>query len=39
MVWLADKRINRDLLGEIIKSLIYEEYFSEKLKIAIAISR
>ena len=41
VVWLADKRINKDLLGEIIESLIYEEYFTEelKIKIAIAISR
>lgn len=40
VVWLEQGRINRDLLSEIIESLIYEDYLSEeiKLKLAIAIS-
>lgn len=39
-VWLAEGKISKDLLAEIIESLIYEEDYSEelKLKIAIAIS-
>lgn len=39
-VWLAQGKINKELLAEIIESLIYEEDYREelKLKIAIAIS-
>ncbi|VEP18601.1 Death on curing protein [Hyella patelloides LEGE 07179] len=36
IVWLAQKRINKELLSEIIESLIYEEYYSEELKLKIA---
>jgi len=40
-VWLAEGKISKDLLEEIIESLIYEEDYSEelKLKIAIAVSQ
>lgn len=36
IVWLAQKRINKELLYKIIKSLIYEEDYSEELKLKIA---
>lgn len=40
-VWVAEGLISKDLLREIIKSLIYEEDYSEalKLQILLAISR
>lgn len=40
-VWLAESKISKDLLEEIIESQIYEEDYSEelKLKIAIAVSQ
>ncbi|MGD1921225.1 MAG: type II toxin-antitoxin system death-on-curing family toxin [Pleurocapsa sp.] len=38
VVWLANKRIDRDLLAEIIESLIDEEDYSEELKLKIAIA-
>ena len=38
VVWLADKRIDIDLLSKIIESLIYEEDFSEELNLNIAIA-
>ena len=39
-VWVADNIVNRELLHELITSMIYEEDFSEelKLKLVIAIS-
>ena len=40
-VWVAEGLISKDLLGEIIKSLIYEEDYNEalKLQILLAISK
>jgi death-on-curing protein len=40
-VWVAEGLISKDLLGEIIKSLIYEDDYNEslKLKIIFAISK
>jgi death on curing protein len=40
-VWLAEGKISKELLGELIKSLIFEEEFSKglKLKLAIAASK
>ena len=38
VVWLADGRISRDLFAEIIESLIYEDEYSEELKLKIAIA-
>ncbi len=35
-IWVADGLINKDLLTEIIKSLIYEDDFSESLKLQIS---
>ena len=35
IVWLADGRISKELLAEIIDSLIYEEDYSEELKLKI----
>ncbi len=39
-VWVADSKISKELLATIIESLIYEDNFSEslKLKIVLAIS-
>lgn len=37
-VWLAEGKIDKDLLAEIIESLIYEEDYSEELKLKIAIA-
>jgi death on curing protein len=37
-VWLAEGKISKELLAEIIKSLIYEEDYSEELKLKIAIA-
>mgnify|MGYP001627533676 CR=1 FL=1 len=34
-VWVADNKIDRDLLGRIIESLIYEEEYPESLKLDI----
>ncbi|MES2353833.1 MAG: type II toxin-antitoxin system death-on-curing family toxin [Pseudomonadota bacterium] len=34
-VWVADNKIDKKLLGEIIESLIYEEGYSEALKLQI----
>ena len=38
VVWLEQERISRDLLAEIIESLIYEEDFNEGLKLKLAIA-
>jgi death on curing protein len=35
-VWLAESKISKELLGELIESLIYEEDFSEVLKLRLA---
>lgn len=35
-VWVADNLIDRDLLKEIIESLLYEDEYSENLKIKLA---
>lgn len=35
-VWLAESKIDKELLAEIIESLIYEEEYSEELKLKIA---
>lgn len=37
-VWLAEGKISKELLGELIKSLIFEEEFSEGLKLKLAIT-
>ena len=37
-VWVADNVIDKALLFEIVTSLIYEEEYSETLKLAIAIA-
>jgi death on curing protein len=37
-VWVAEGLISKDLLGEIIKSLIYEDDYSEALKLKIILS-
>ncbi|WP_055077390.1 type II toxin-antitoxin system death-on-curing family toxin [Pseudanabaena sp. 'Roaring Creek'] len=37
-VWVAEGKINKDLLREIIKSLIYEDDYSESLKLEILIA-
>jgi len=39
-VWVAEGKISKELLGTIVESLIYEDNFSEslKLKILLAIS-
>jgi death on curing protein len=37
-VWVAEGLISKDLLGEIIKSLIYEEDYSESLKLQILLA-
>lgn len=37
-VWLAEGKISKELLGELIKSLIFEEEFSEELKLKLAIA-
>lgn len=34
-VWIADNVINKDLTYEIVKSLLYEDDYSEELKLAI----
>jgi death on curing protein len=34
-VWVADNMINKDLLHQIIKSVLYEDDYSESLKLAI----
>ena len=38
VVWLEKEKIDRELLAEIIESSIYEDYFSEELKLKIAIA-
>lgn len=35
-VWLADGKVSKELLGELIESLIFEEDFSEGLKLKLA---
>lgn len=37
-VWLAEGRISKDLLGELIESLMFEEDYSESLKLRLAIA-
>jgi death on curing protein len=37
-VWLAEGKISKELLGKLIKSLIFEEEFSEGLKLKLAIA-
>jgi death on curing protein len=37
-VWLAEGKISKELLGELIQSLISEEEFSEGLKLKLAIA-
>ncbi len=36
VVWLAENKINKELLAEIVNSLIFEEDYSESLKLKIA---
>ncbi|UBF26649.1 type II toxin-antitoxin system death-on-curing family toxin [Kovacikia minuta CCNUW1] len=35
-VWLAENKISKELLGELIESLLFEEDFSEELKLKLA---
>ncbi|MBU6185383.1 MAG: type II toxin-antitoxin system death-on-curing family toxin [Cyanobacteria bacterium REEB444] len=35
-VWVAEGKISKELLGELIESIIFEEDFSEELKIKLA---
>jgi death on curing protein len=35
-VWLAEGKISKDLLGELVESLVFEEDFSEALKFKLA---
>ena len=35
-VWVAEGKISKELLGELIESLIFEEDFSEELKVKLA---
>jgi death on curing protein len=37
-VWVAEGSINKNLLGEIVKSLIYEDDYSESLKLKIFLA-
>ena len=37
-VWLAEGKITKELLGELIESLIFEEDYSEALKLRLAIA-
>ncbi len=37
-VWLADGKINKELLGEIVESLIFEDDYSESLKLKLALA-
>jgi death on curing protein len=37
-VWLAEGKISKELLGELIESLIFEEDFSEVLKLKLAVA-
>jgi len=37
-VWVADGLIGKDLLREIIRSLIYEDDYSESLKLQIMVA-
>jgi death on curing protein len=37
-VWLADGKITKELLGELIESLIFEEDYSESLKLKLALA-
>lgn len=37
-VWLAEGKISKELLGELIESLIFEEDYSEGLKLKLAIA-
>ncbi len=36
VVWLAENKISKELLAEIIRSLIYDEDYPESLKLNIA---
>jgi death on curing protein len=38
VVWVAESKIEKDLLGDLIESLIYEEDYSESLKLRLAIA-
>jgi death-on-curing protein len=38
VVWVAENKIDKDLLGDLIESLIYEEDYSEHLKLRLAIA-
>jgi death on curing protein len=37
-VWVAEGKISKDLLGELVESLIYEIEYSEALKLQLAIA-
>jgi death on curing protein len=37
-VWVAEGKISKDLLGELVESLIYENEYSEALKLQLALS-
>lgn len=37
-VWLAEGKISKELLGELIESLLYEEDYSEALKLKLALA-
>ncbi len=37
-VWLAEGKISKELLGELIESLIFEADFSEELKLKLALA-
>lgn len=37
-VWLAEGKISKELLGELIESLIFDEDYSEGLKLKLAIA-
>ena len=37
-VWLAEGKVTKELLGELIESLIFEEDYSEGLKLRLAIA-
>jgi len=37
-VWLAEGKIDKDLLGELIESLIFEEDYGESLKLKLVLA-
>lgn len=37
-VWLAEGKIDKELLGELIESIIFEEDYSESLKLKLALA-